>query len=123
MIRNREELTQAVGDKNMEISDGDIKTAFLTLVNFLRQHHTIHNPSSVPKLDDYRVSLGRFGSLCEALAAASGLDFHTFDSLSQGSGVSTGVFIDRVYLEALLEESQNQALVDAVKKVTRLPEE
>ena len=101
--------------ESFEITPKDIRQAFVNLVGFLKQNHTIHNPSASPKLDDYRAYLGRSGSVSEALAKACGLDFHTFEAVADGGNTSGGVFVDRAYLEALLEESNNDNLVAAIR--------
>ena len=119
MIKNTEQLqTELEKGDELEIRLEDIKTAFVKLTAFLKMNHTIHNPSSSPKLDDYIVNLGRHGSVEEALAKASGLDFHSFQSVSSGSDCSAGVFIDRFFLEELLKESSNKNLVNAIKSET-----
>lgn len=115
MIKNNEQLGKALAASvEFKLSGDALKIAFSNLVKFMMKNHTLSRPTSVPKRDNYTVHMGSFGSVQEAIASACKLDFHTLDSLASGSNVSNGVFVDKVYLEALLTESKNNALVDAV---------
>lgn len=89
------------------------------LIAHLKANHTLHNmSSSLPKADDYQAFLGRGEDVIDALAKSCGIDYHSMLDFEKNIQSKENVFVPKVYLESLMQNSSNEKLVQALVSYT-----
>lgn len=98
------------------MNNNDNAAIILTrLIEHLKKHHTLSNMNaSLPKADDYHAFLGRGESVLEVIAKACGVNYEVMQEFERQSKETDYFMIHKVYLEALLKESQNERAINVI---------
>ena len=88
----------------------------------MRKNSTLSNPIASPKSDNFTAHLGRGEDVLDCVVKITDGDYHTLKDICGDNGAASElVLVDKIYLEALLAQSKNQRLREAVSKQTKIP--